>query len=149
MKKCVTCGVFKSESEYAWRHKLRRVKWGTCKSCQSGQRAKWYQNNKESHKATVKKNRTTAKQAAREYIDNYLDSSACVDCGESNPNVLEFDHVKGKKKATISKMIREGYSIGAIQKELRKCVVRCANCHRIKTAKERGWFRSSRLYPFG
>ena len=141
MKKCVTCGEFKSEDDYAWRHKLRRIKWGTCKECQSAQRADWYQRNKEEHKKTAKKNKHVAKKVAREYIWNYLSDHPCIDCGNSDPHVLEFDHIRGKKKKTISQLAGEGYSIKAIDKELAKCVVRCANCHRIKTAKERGWFR--------
>jgi hypothetical protein len=65
----------------------------------------------------------------------------CVDCGESNPVVLEFDHVRGRKRMAVANMARQGYSIGAIEEEIAKCQVRCANCHRIKTHKERGWFR--------
>ena len=108
MKKCVTCGVFKSESEYNYRNRLLGRKWNTCKSCQSSQRARWYQNNKESHKKRAKKNKAIAKQTARNYVRNYLYNQSCIDCGESNPNVLEFDHVKGSKKHTISKLVREG-----------------------------------------
>ena len=141
MKKCVTCGEFKHEDEYAWRYKFRRIKWNTCKSCQSDQRADWYQRNKEKHKKTAAKNKKLAIKASKDFVWNYLSAHPCVDCGESNPIVLEFDHVRGNKRKTLSRLTGEGYSIEAIQKEINKCEVRCANCHRIRTAKERGWFR--------
>lgn len=141
MKKCITCGKLRDKSEYSWRNKSLNRKWNTCKYCQRVQRADWYQRNKTKHKATAKKNKKIAIAISKEFIWEYLSSHPCVDCGESNPNVLEFDHVRGKKKKTLSLLIGEGYSLVAIQEELAKCEVRCANCHRIKTAKERGWFR--------
>jgi hypothetical protein len=64
-------------------------------------------------------------------------------CGESNPVVLEFHHRHGKDKA-VTEMAAAGYPIYRIQAEIDKCEVLCANCHRILTSKERGWFRSSK-----
>jgi hypothetical protein len=55
--------------------------------------------------------------------------------------VLEFDHVRGDKLNSVSVL---AYSLGAslkrIQTEIDKCEVRCANCHRRKTARQFGWF---------
>jgi len=141
MKKCATCGELKPEEEYVFRNKLLGRRWGTCKSCQSVQRKRWYQKNKDSHKKTVRKNKKRMIAEAQAYIWDYLSTHPCVDCGESNPVVLEFDHVRGRKKKAVGDLARQGYSIEAIQKEISKCVVRCANCHRVKTHKERGWFR--------
>jgi len=126
MKKCVACGVFKPEDEYVFRNKLLGRRWGTCKSCQSDQRADWYQRNKEEHKKTAKKNKMLAIKASKDYVWNYLSTHPCVDCGEDNPIVLEFDHVRGTKRKTLSQLAGEGYSIQAIQKEINKCEVRCA-----------------------
>ena len=73
----------------------------------------------------------------------YLRTHPCVDCGESDPVVLEFDHC-GPKRHEISNMLTSQTSWSAIEKEIAKCVVRCANCHRRKTDRERGWIRQCR-----
>jgi hypothetical protein len=76
---------------------------------------------------------------AKEYAYNYLMSHPCVDCGESDPVVLEFDHVKGKKTNDVSVLIARGKPLDVIKNEVEKCEVRCGNCHRRKTARQRGW----------
>jgi hypothetical protein len=57
----------------------------------------------------------------------------CRDCGNKDYRVLDFDHVRGKKEGNVGRMIKEGASFFKIREEVRKCEVRCANCHRIKT----------------
>lgn len=62
--------------------------------------------------------------------------SGCVDCGINDPVVLDFDHRNPEEKSeTISTMITRGRAWKAIEAEVAKCVVRCANCHRRVTAK--------------
>jgi hypothetical protein len=141
MKKCVTCGQLKDKTEFNYRNKLLGKQWGTCKTCQSAQRAKWYQKNKKRHIAKVRRYKKNAISQGQQYVWDYLSSHPCVDCGEQDPVVLEFDHVRGKKRKAVGDLARQGYSIQTIQKEIDTCVVRCANCHRRKTHKERGWFR--------
>jgi len=43
--------------------------------------------------------------------------------------VLDFHHIKGKD-FTISEKVREGCSLDTIKKEIEKCILVCANCHR-------------------
>ena len=80
----------------------------------------------------------------QEYVLEYLKENPCIDCGETDPIVLDFDHVNRKEKyRSIALMIRRATALNKIIEEISKCVVRCANCHRRKTSKELGWFRSN------
>lgn len=79
----------------------------------------------------ARKRNFTAHNIHKAFILEYLKNHHCVDCGESDPIVLEFDHIKDKYKE-ISKLIR-GNSFQKLKDEIVKCEVRCANCHRRKT----------------
>ncbi len=142
-KTCITCGKEKDEKEFNWRYKYLGIRHPTCKECHKTFRNNWYQKNKEHQLENVKARKTQVRANAREYVFNYLSSHPCVQCGESDPVVLEFHHNHGKDLA-ISVMVAGGYSIPAIQNEINKCVVLCANCHRKKTMKDRGWFRGKK-----
>ena len=74
----------------------------------------------------------------RQYVHTYLLTHPCVDCQEPGPIVLEFDHVRGEKKNTIGYLMASG-SMSKLLVEMEKCDVRCANCHRRKTARDFGW----------
>jgi len=66
----------------------------------------------------------------KELID--LLGGACTDCGEKYPfYVFDFDHVRGTKKASISRLLCS--SPNMIDKEVKKCELVCANCHRVRT----------------
>lgn len=75
----------------------------------------------------------------RAFIWEYLENHPCVDCGEQDPVVLEFDHVRGEKSYTITNMAL--HSLDNIEAEIAKCDVRCANCHRRVTSKRMGYYR--------
>lgn len=70
----------------------------------------------------------------------YLQEHPCVDCGEADPVVLDFDHVRGVKKAGVGRMIAGTHSMAVLFAEIAKCDVRCANCHRRVTAKRGGFY---------
>lgn len=70
----------------------------------------------------------------RSKLFDYLSSRKCADCGENDPVVLEFDHTDRKMKfKTVAKMLSGHYSWESISREIDKCEIRCANCHRRKT----------------
>ena len=76
----------------------------------------------------------------------YLRRRCCVDCGEWDPLVLEFDH-RGRKSKAVADLVRSTVSWKRIEQEMAKCEIRCANCHRRKTARERGWLSVEALEP--
>lgn len=72
---------------------------------------------------------------------DYKTSHPCIDCAESDPIVLEFDHRDSNTKENdICRMVAAKFSWAAIVREIEKCDVRCANCHRRRTHKQFGWF---------
>lgn len=96
-----------------------------------------YEAHKDVIKKRTKKRNKTQKQKNRDYVNAFKSLSKCVDCGESNPVVLDFDHVRGEKILCISDMMRGAYSLATIKKEIKKCEVRCSNCHRLATYNRR------------
>ena len=87
-------------------------------------------------KEYTKTNTTNFYSVKRRIIGKIKTNTGCVDCGFSgHPDALEFDHVSGDKAFTISTHMYKGWL--DILDEMEKCEIRCANCHRIKTANRR------------
>jgi len=81
---------------------------------------------------TDKELRHKERQQIKARILAIKESSGCADCGITNHIVLDFDHLRDKKY-NISRMVHDGFTWKQIKKELEKCEVVCANCHRIRT----------------
>ena len=80
-----------------------------------------FRNRRNKHNAEVRKR-------AKEYLDHIRNSSACSSCGDKDhPWRLDFHHVDPKQKI---KKVTGCQTIKTIQKEMKKCVLLCANCHR-------------------
>lgn len=77
----------------------------------------------------------------RLWIQEYLTNHPCVDCGESDPIVLEFDHIDPSLKIRGITQVATNSSLETLQEEVEKCEVWCANCHRRKTAKQLGHYQ--------
>jgi hypothetical protein len=96
-----------------------------------------YEKHRDQVIADAKKYSKIVRARIRAYIKDYLKANPCVDCGEADPVILEFDHVRDKD-FNISDATRKGVSINKLRDEIAKCEVRCANCHRKKTYERRG-----------
>lgn len=93
---------------------------------------------REKHLARIQANTDRYLTEKREWLDAYLAGHPCVDCGEDDPVVLEFDHVRGVKKYIVSRMMNaRGQRLPKVIEEVAKCEVRCANCHRRVTHQRR------------
>jgi hypothetical protein len=80
----------------------------------------------------------------KQLIIDYLLSHPCVDCGEDDLLVLEFDHVRGVKIGAVGVIANGGASVEKLKAEIAKCEVRCANCHRRRTVKQLNWLSRER-----
>ena len=139
------CKEIKDEEEFSWRFKALGKRDGRCKECRKKYNDEYFNGPaKERHLEQIRERKQAAREFAREYVLNYLNTHPCTECGESDIRVLEFHHVRGEKYDTISHLVSEGVSIKRIQEELNKCEVLCANCHRKLTVDERKWWRSKK-----
>lgn len=122
------------------RNKKRRhanpVEMERLRECNKKYRVK-YRTKRLAYQKTVNKRDWPLRKQMRKQISDYLwtykSNHPCVDCDNSNPVVLEFDHVHGTKKFHMAKAIQ--YAFKTVFSEIEKCVIRCANCHRIRTYK--------------
>ena len=100
---------------------------------------KYYEANKALVKARSRERTTRTRKLVRAWLFEYLKTHPCVDCGETNPIILEFDHrADATKHFNIGDVSHKGTSLRRVQEEVAKCEVRCANCHRKKTYREAG-----------
>ena len=100
---------------------------------------KHYEANKEAYKARAVVSKEKQKAENREYIRQYLLINPCVDCGNADIRVLQFDHIDpSTKHKCIGQLVD---SKKKMLEEIAKCEVRCANCHMIRTAEQFGWTR--------
>jgi hypothetical protein len=84
---------------------------------------------KRKHKRVNKKHKARRRNVV--WLANYKITCSCLQCGESHPACLEFHHRDpNKKKMTISGAVRRGWSLKRLKREIEKCDVLCANCHR-------------------
>jgi len=144
LKICTKCGLYKSTDFDFQIGKNNADGYKTwCKECANSWTREWYQKNKTKQLENCKRNKQKYIQRNRELIWKYLETHHCIDCGESDPIVLDFDHVRGKKLQGISIMVLHGNSIKRIFDEIDKCEVRCSNCHRRKTHKQFNFYIGS------
>jgi hypothetical protein len=95
-------------------HAVSRKKTNSCKSCASDVSRE-------------------ARGKLRERLNQIKLEAGCADCGyRGHPAALDFDHLPGEVKLfDISRGTVRSWESTLL--EIKKCVVRCANCHRIKT----------------
>jgi transcription elongation factor Elf1 len=139
MKYCPRCKENKPLDAF-FKKKDRRAS-SYCKPCQLEYVREHYRRTSGAYNARRYALHQVYTDRNRRIVLAHLRAHPCIDCGEHDIVVLDFDHVSGQKHGNISRLIRGGTSIETLEAEIAKCVVRCSNCHRRKTASERGSFR--------
>lgn len=72
------------------------------------------------------------KHTNRVRLWNYLKANPCVDCGEDDYLILQFDHRDQDLKVFGIKDSLD-FSWERLKSEIEKCDVRCPNCHARRT----------------
>ena len=81
-----------------------------------------------------KQYKRTARTNLRKIVLDAKDKP-CTDCHKTYPSyVMDFDHVRGKKRFDICRAYHTSLSgPNVLIDEINKCEVVCSNCHRIRT----------------
>ena len=122
MKVCKYCGVEQPVENFGVARVIngksyRRLKCGTCK----------YARQKERIRETNR------------YLQELKKTLRCARCGFSDHRALEFHHLDPEvKEFAIGDIARRGGSRQSLLREIDKCVVLCANCHRIEHYRDDG-----------
>jgi hypothetical protein len=139
-KKCRQCGQVLDVSCFGLKYLEREIRVGACRACVREMSRMYYLRNPASYKARAAANNIRIKAANREKLREYLQGRCCVDCGINDLVVLEFDHRPDEdKRDDVSTLVGRAFSWSTISKEIAKCDVVCANCHRKRTARYFGW----------
>ena len=144
-KACASCRLVKPIVEFPRRSLASGKPQAYCLACQRTYSKAHYRVHKIDHNRRRRRNEKKYRSLSRFRLARYLSGKACIDCGEADPVVLEFDHVRGSKHHEIGLMVSRSFSWNKIALEIAKCEIRCANCHRRKTALQFGWEGWKRL----
>ena len=117
-----------------------------CKDCKKKSDKKYYQDNKPQMRESIARSRSDRNKKNQALMIEYLDGRNCVECGERDVRVLEFDHrERSEKKSNISTLMSDVCSWDRILEEIALCDILCANCHRIKTHEENNSYKHRAL----
>jgi hypothetical protein len=139
-KLCKGCGYVLGLASFGLKYGKRGIRQHLCRACSREASRTYYRRDPASYKARAAANNTRFRARNREKLREYLAASSCADCGTSDIAILEFDHRDPREKRyDISSQVQYAVSWVAILREIAKCDVVCANCHRRRTARQFGW----------
>lgn len=128
-KRCTKCNLIKCLSEFAEiKNKKKASKFGRASWCRICHNTNSYK----SSKYRIYRRRCKLNRYRMIYL--WLAKHPCIDCGETNPAILEFDHRDPSQKSfTIGQHLGATTPMHKIWVEIAKCDIRCVGCHRKKT----------------
>jgi hypothetical protein len=139
VRRCSRCGLYLPQESF--NRSGEGFQW-YCRLCF----AAYFRARGDVHRAQSRAAKQARQQVLHSHILEYLRAHPCIECGEGDPVVLDFDHV-GDKNASISAFVTEVAPIAAIDAEIKQCEVVCANCHRRRTAARGVWRRADPTEP--
>jgi hypothetical protein len=140
-RRCCTCGETKPAEQFAMKDKSRNLRATKCRGCQRVYSREHYRRNRAKYISKAARRSKRERENNRQRLFDYLIDHPCIDCGETDPLVLDFDHRDSKtKRGTVSRLASR-LSWTNLEREIAQCDVRCANCHRRRTAEQFNWAR--------
>ncbi len=82
-------------------------------------------------KDKVKEQTKERRKDIQQWFYDYKSSLECSKCDENRPRALSFHHTDDDKDIRVSQLATKGYGKETILEEIEKCIVLCANCHRV------------------
>jgi hypothetical protein len=140
-RRCTGCDLDRPAGEFPVKNPKTGRRGTRCRACRSAYGKVHYEKNRDKYisRTRARRDRHNERDSYWFWLMNYLTSHPCVDCGRTDPIVLQFDHRDGSTKvSTIGAMLSRA-SWATLLNEVAKCDVRCANCHRLRTAEKFGW----------
>ena len=128
--KCYRCGEVKPAEEFAWRRRKRNQRDSFCRPCRSAYHREHYLANKQRYVDQAAASQRKLRLERTKYLLTYFADHPCRDCGETDPVVLEFDHLDPCQKAFNISHAISYRKWQTILDEIKTCEVVCANCHR-------------------
>ena len=141
LRRCSGCEQAKPLELFNWRRKEHGQRDNLCRPCRAAYKHEHYSANRQRY---IDQSRHRKQALARErtaFLIAYFEEHPCLDCGEGDPVVLEFDHLRDKAFDIGQALPYRSWA--SILAETDKCEVVCANCHRRRTAKRIGNLRLS------
>lgn len=125
-KICIKCNKLKNLDNYNLNGRNKDKKANICRECNKERDRVLYTPRYAERRKIRRIKRGSAGQRCNKY--KLQKGGECKKCGEKRLHVLNFHHINPKnKKYLISRII--DYNEKIIQKELKKCILLCANCH--------------------
>jgi hypothetical protein len=141
-KRCSRCRRVLDPGCFAFKCRDRGILQSRCRECMAELLHLHYLRRSASYKARAAVNNKRITAQNRQRVREVLRDARCADCRLGDLAVLEFDHREpGEKRDDISSLVRQHCSWSVISREIAKCDVVCANCHRKRTARYFGWRR--------
>lgn len=95
-----------------------------------------YQRNKALYKRRAKASNEAARKRNRDLVREIKMKRGCCNCNfNQHWSALDFHHIdRNTKDKAVAVLSRSSCSVARILREIAKCVVACANCHRLHEA---------------
>ncbi len=134
-RRCSHCRHYRRLDAFAWRNKAEGKRAPFCRGCQAEYNRKHYLANKDLYVRRAEESKRKARLERTTKLLKFFAEHPCVDCGEMDPLVLEFDHLRDKEFNISTALSCRKWK--TVLDEIEKCEVVCANCHRRRTARRR------------